>query len=86
MRYCKMPYGGKSEEITYEEALKTVLESWNDCEMTRSMLTIGNNIQCKECLVMVTEDNGMCMMAGLYNVVPDEYWNRKDIEKAKYLI
>ena len=70
---------GEWKDITYEEALQTLLGTWKDNEMTRSMLTIANNIQCRYSDIFVEDDKGMVLMSGLWNYVPDEYWDANNI-------
>lgn len=61
-------------EITYLEALDTLLTTYRDNDMTRDMLTIANNIVCRFSTVYVEEiwDNDMVMtlMPELQNVLP----------------
>lgn len=73
------------KEITYEQALDTLLTTYRDNDMTRDMLTIPNNIICRFSTVYVEDhpENGMVMvlMAGLQNNLPmgaeyDEEGNR----------
>lgn len=86
LKYRKQ-YIGKSEwtDITYEDALYTLLGAWRDCDMTRDMLSIVNRIRCMYATIEVYEDdNGITkvLMAGLCNLVPmdveyDDNGNRK---------
>ena len=47
LKYFKRYHtGGKADEITYEQALNTLLNDYRDNDMTRDMLTIPNNIRC----------------------------------------
>ena len=74
MKYEKKFYDEEEwKEITYEEALDTLLTTFLDNEMTRSMLTIPNWITCR-CSVVQVSDHGMVAQAGLENLVPDEFW------------
>ena len=69
-------------EISYEKALDILLGSWKDNEMTRSMLTQPNNIQCRFSDVIVKEGKGencMVLMAGLWNQVPDWAWDETEV-------
>lgn len=81
LRYFKRYHGEEArKEITYDEALNTLLTTWKDNEMTRDMLSIPNNIQCRFSTVYVEDHSGkmpMVLMAGLYNILPDgvEYDN-----------
>ena len=73
-------------EITYDEALDTMLGSWKDNDMTRDMLTIPNYIYCQDSIIDVREKpkkdgTQLVLMAGLYNMLPmdteyDEHGNR----------
>lgn len=76
MKYYKIiKSAGKREEITYEEALRTVLGTFRDNDMTRDMLTIPNNINCQFSFVYVEDDTHkppMVLMAGLWNMLPDD--------------
>lgn len=86
LKYFKRYHtGGKADEITYEQALNTLLNDYRDNDMTRDMLTIPNNIRCTFSWVYVEEDKGdgmrMCLMPGLQNDLPfgveyDEEGNR----------
>ena len=76
LRYFKR-YHGKEErkEITYDEALDTLLTTYRDNEMTRDMLSIPNNIQCRFSTVYVEDHSGkmpMVLMSGLFNMLPDD--------------
>lgn len=62
--------GEPSSEISYDKALEIVLGTYRDCDITRDMLTIANNIDCRYSVITVTDDNGMALMAGLYNYTP----------------
>ena len=76
LKYSKQ-FKGESEsfDITYEEALKTVLGTYRDCDITRDMLTIVNTINTRYSWVYVSEvdDYGieMCLMPGLFNFTPE---------------
>ena len=70
MKYFKIQDGEK-QEISYDKALDILLRSYRDNDMTRDMLTIPNRIQCLFSTIEVTSDNGMILMAGLYNMLPD---------------
>lgn len=74
MVYKKRFYDSENwEEVTYEEALKTVLGTYKDNEEVRSMLTIGNHIPCMCSEIRVYEvRDGLLMtsMAGLQCLIP----------------
>lgn len=76
MRYYKVLKSvGQREEVTYEEALRTVLGTFRDNDMTRDMLTVPNNINCQFSWVYVEDDSKkptMVLMAGLWNMLPDD--------------
>lgn len=83
--YKRYHTGGERLEISYEQALNTLLNSYKDNDMTRDMLTIPNNIMCQFSWVYVEEvtDTGMTMvlMSWLQNELPmgveyDEEGNR----------
>ena len=66
----------ESFEVTYEEALNTLLSTYKDNEITRSMLTIGNYIPCRCSSIRVYDEDGLTAAPGLQNLVPDEVWDR----------
>lgn len=72
--FKKMHDESERKEITYEEALHTMLGTWNDNDMTRDMLSIPNTIQCMFSRIDVEDwtDSGdhIVLMAGLYNLLP----------------
>ncbi len=69
----------EKKEITYEEALKTLLTTYRDTDITHDMLTIVNRINCRYSTVtveLIDEDdpfNHMVLMAGMYNMTPNGY-------------
>ena len=75
LKYFKRYHGEEGRhEITYEEALETLLTTWRDNQMTRDMLTTPNNIQCRFSTVYVEDHSGpipFVLMSGLYNMTPD---------------
>ena len=78
LKYYKY-YNGEPEEkieITYEEALHTILGTYRDNDMTRDMLTVVNRIRCQYSTVTVEEETkygmNMTIMAGLCNMTPEE--------------
>lgn len=61
------------KQITEEEALKTLLSTYHDNDMTRDMLTIPNRIACVFSTVEVEDDSTtphMVAAAGVYNLLP----------------
>lgn len=74
MVYKKRFYDSeKWEDVTYEEALNTVLSTFMDNEEVRSMLTIGNYIPCRfsEIRVYEVHDGKLrTSMAGLQCLIP----------------
>ena len=63
----------EKREITYEEALNTLLTTYRDNDMTRDMLTLANEIPCRFSTVYVKEINEygtMVPMAGLRSLLP----------------
>lgn len=79
MEYYKRYYDNYAigKKITREEALETLLSTYRDCDMTRDMLTVPNRIKTPYCDIYVI-GNGLTVMAGLYNVVPDGVKYDKD--------
>lgn len=74
---------GQEFEVTYEEALRTLLGTWRDTDLTRDMLTIQNNIECMCSWIRVDDpDDPLVPMPGLMNLYPDgavydeETWQR----------
>ena len=68
-------YDGEDEwkEITYDEALTTLLGTYRDNDMTRDMLETANYIPCRYSTVEVkevTEHGLIVLMAGLQNMLP----------------
>lgn len=65
-------YNGDSnwETISYDEALKTVLTTFDDCDLVRDMLTVPNWITCRLAVIGVKVD-GRVLMPGLAFAVPD---------------
>lgn len=60
-------------EVTYDEALYTVLGTYKDNAETRSMLTIGNYIPCRFSDIRVFEETEyglVTSMAGLSCLIP----------------
>lgn len=77
MKYFKKSKGVNTPrvEVTYEEALRTVLGSFRDNDMTRDMLTIPNNIFCAFSYIYVEDDTTtphMVLMSGLWNMLPED--------------
>ena len=70
--YKRMKYEKEEKEISYDEALRTLLGTWRDNDMTRDMLTIQNYIMCMFSFVRVDDpDNKLKPAPGLWNLVPD---------------
>ncbi len=82
MKYYKI-YGdskdGNEVEVSYEDALRSVLGTYRDNDMSRDMLTITNRIRCKFCEVVVEDETKrvggvrMALMPGYYNALPAQY-------------
>ena len=77
------------KELTYDEALDTMLSTWKDNDMTRDMLSIVNSIQLKLGFwLQVSKDDKWgkrVLMEGLWNMLPDgvaydENGNRKEAQ------
>ena len=85
LKYYKRYKDSKEEfEITYDEALNTMLGTWKDSDLTRDMLTIQNYIECMFSYIRVDNpDEKLKPMPGIWNITPDdiEYdeitWMRK---------
>lgn len=64
---------GEKQEISKEKALDILLTVYRDNDMTRDMLTIPNNIQCRFSWISVQDDstpNPKCAMPGVWNLLP----------------
>ena len=62
------------EEVSYEEALDTLLTTYKDNDMTRDWLSVVNTIPCMASTITVeqtTKWGNMVLMAGLSCVSPD---------------
>lgn len=77
LKYYKYPrpYNPDTrEEITKNEALRILLGTFKDCDMTHDLLTVVNRIECMYSTVEVekVDENGrhMVLMAGLANELP----------------
>ena len=75
LRYYKQYHGEDDiKEITYEEALNTLLTTWKDNDMTRDMLTIPNRIWCRYSYITIedykNETDRTVLMAGMENILP----------------
>jgi len=77
LRYFKkMKPDGKRIEVSYDEALSSLRGTFRYNDMTRDMLTIPNNIDCRYAWIYVeqeTEHGNMCLMPGIWNDLPAEY-------------
>lgn len=75
LKYFKRYYDKEErKEITYDEALDTLLTTYRDNDMTRDMLSTVNNIQCRFSTVYVEDHSTkipMVLMSGLWNMLPD---------------
>lgn len=73
LRYYKRYNGENSEqEISYEQALDTVLGTFEDDDATRDMLTVQNYIVCMVSTIRVDDpDNPLKPMPGLWNQLPE---------------
>lgn len=59
-------------EITRDEALDIVLGSWKNNQMTFDMLSRPNRIDCMYSIIETQSDDGMVLMAGLWNQILDD--------------
>lgn len=62
------------KEVSYEEALDTLLTTYKDNDMTRDWLSVVNTIPCRFSTITVeqpTEWGNLVLIAGLQCVVPD---------------
>lgn len=73
LRYYKRFNGEETEqEITREDALRTLLGTYRDNDMTRDMLTVQNYIETRFSFIRVDDpENPMKPMPGLWNLLPD---------------
>lgn len=62
--------GDHGTEISYEKALDICLGTWRDNDMTRDMLSIPNRISCQWGYITTMSDEGMVLMAGMWNMLP----------------
>ena len=62
-------------EVAYSDALRSVLGTYRDNDMSRDMLTIVNRIQCRFCDVLVKDEHKpeLTLMPGYYNTLPMQY-------------
>lgn len=75
MKYFRRIHGVNTPkvEVSYDEALNVLLGTFRDNDMTRDMLTIPNNIQCRYSTIYVEDHSGkmpMVLMSGLFNMLP----------------
>ena len=60
-------------EVTHEEALRTLLKTYRDNDMTRDMLTVQNYIETRFSFIRVDDpENPLKPMPGLWNLLPDD--------------
>ena len=64
------------KELSYDEALNAMLSSYKDCDMTKDMLTLPNNIRLNFGFWLgvseyIDEHSHTCLMAGLWNMLPN---------------
>ena len=82
LKYLKQYKGEDNwEEIDFDTALATVLNTFRDCDMVRDMLTIPNWIPCRFSTIRIVKDGTIASMPGLSCMVPpdseyDESGNR----------
>lgn len=83
--YKRMKDETEEREIDYDEALRTMLGTWKDTDLTRDMLTIQNYIECVYSFIRVDDpDSKMKPMPGRFNIAPEdieydeETWMRKN--------
>ena len=60
------------QEVSYEEALRTILGTYRDCLDVRSMMSIANFIPCVYSEIRVYDDNGKTAKEGEMCLIPDE--------------
>lgn len=74
LRYYKRFKGEETEqEITREDALRTLLGTYRDNDMTRDMLTVQNYIEIRFSFIRVDDpENPLKPMPGLWNILPDD--------------
>ena len=87
LKYYRVSYAdGTTQEITREKALKIVLGTFKDTDITRDMLTIPNRIKCCYSEIVVKEEDGSrtkVLMAGLFNMTPADYEYDDDGNRIK---
>ena len=73
LRYYKRFKDGEAEhEITRDEALKILLGTYRDNDMTRDMLTVQNYIETRWSFIRVDDpESELKPMPGLWNLLPD---------------
>lgn len=73
LRYYKRFKGEETEqEITREDALRTLLGTYRDNDMTRDMLTVQNYIETQWSFIRVDDpESELKPMPGLWNLLPD---------------
>lgn len=81
--YKRMKDEDTEVEISYDEALRTLLGTWRDTDLTRDMLTIQNYIECQFSWIRVDDPNTtMKPIPGMWNLAPadaeydEETWMR----------
>lgn len=74
LKYYNRPNNSTEEqEITYDEALRILLDTWCDTPLTRNMLTIQNYIECRNSFLRVDDpDTTLKPIPGLWNLTPVE--------------
>lgn len=70
--YKRMKDSDEWSEVSHDDALRTLLGTWRDTDLTRDMLTIPNMIECMCSWIKVKDpDSTMTPMPGLFNLYPD---------------
>ena len=60
-------------EVTYEEALSTLLKTYMDNDMTRDLLAVQNYIETRYSYIRVDDpENPLKPMPGLWNLLPED--------------
>lgn len=81
--YVKYVDEPERREITYDKALDIALGSYRDNDMTRDMLNRPNRIMCRFSEITVISDDGMTILAGLYNQLPMDVEYDEDGNRVK---
>ena len=75
LKFFRKRDGEDREEVTYEEALKSLLTTYKDNDLTRDMLTVVNRILYRYGTISVEDHispiDHLVYMAGYFNASPE---------------